>query len=96
MNFKFDNFTAMHQYSRIYWRELNLVVGSQMAIVKVLADFNLVVRYGIAIRIYASNLVVVEVDCQTTKFNSLPNFPAIQYISNYWRDINLKFAKSPN
>ena len=55
-------------YSQKYWRELNLAVGSQMAIVKVLADFNLAVRYRIAIHIYASNLVVVEVDCQTTKF----------------------------
>ena len=26
-----------------------MVVGSQMAITKILADFNLVVRYGIAI-----------------------------------------------
>ena len=44
-------------YSRKYWRELNFTVGSQMAIAKALADFNLVVRYGIAIRIilyYAS------------------------------------------
>ena len=41
-------------YSRKYWRELNLAVGSQMAIAKALADFNLAVRYGIAIRIYVS------------------------------------------
>ena len=33
-------------YSRKYWRELNLAVGSQMAIAKALADFNLAVRYG--------------------------------------------------
>ena len=39
-------------YSRKYWRELNLAVGSQMAIAKVLADLNLAIRYGIAIRIY--------------------------------------------
>ena len=32
-------------YSRKYWRELNLAVGSQMAIAKALADFNLAVRY---------------------------------------------------
>ena len=65
------------------------MVGSQMAIVKVSVDFNLAVQYRIAIRIlYASNLVVVEVDCQTTKFNSLTTFPAIRYISNYWRVIN--------
>ena len=41
-------------YSQKYWWELNLAVGSQMAIAKALADFNLAVRYGIAIRIYAS------------------------------------------
>ena len=41
-------------YSRKYWWELNLAVGSQMAIAKVLANFNLAVRYGIAIHIYAS------------------------------------------
>ena len=39
-------------YSKRYWRELNLAVGSQMAIAIALAD--LAVRYGIAIRIYAS------------------------------------------
>ena len=41
-------------HSRKYWRELNLAVGSQMTIAKALADFNLAVWYGIAIRIYAS------------------------------------------
>ena len=41
-------------YSRKYWRELNLAVGSQTAIAKALADFNLVVRYGITIHIYVS------------------------------------------
>ena len=57
-----------------------------MAIAKVLADFNLAVQYGIAIRIYASKKfwriliwrAVVEIDHQTVKFNSLPNFPAIR------------------
>ena len=38
-------------YSRKYWRELNLAVGSQIAILNILADLNLAVRYGIAIRI---------------------------------------------
>ena len=32
-------------YSRKYWWELNLAVGFQMAIAKVLVDFNLAVRY---------------------------------------------------
>ena len=41
-------------YSRKYWWELNLVVGPQIAIAKILADLNLVVRYRITIRIYAS------------------------------------------
>ena len=48
------NYLCEVPYSQKYWRELNLVVGSQMAIAKVLADFNLAVRYGIAIRIYVS------------------------------------------
>ena len=37
------NYLCEVPYSRKYWRELNLVVGSQMAIAKVLADFNLAV-----------------------------------------------------
>ena len=37
-----------------YWRELNLAVESKIAIVRILTDLNLAVRYGIAIRIYAS------------------------------------------
>ena len=41
-------------YSRKYWRELNLAVEPKIAIVRILADLNLAVRYGIAIRIYAS------------------------------------------
>ena len=41
-------------YSRKYWRELNLAVGSPIAIANILADLNLAVRYGIAIHIYAS------------------------------------------
>ena len=62
-------------YSRKYWQELNFVVGSQMAIAKALADFNLAVRYGIAIRICEQeiladfNLAVVELDRQTVKFS---------------------------
>ena len=75
-------------YSRKYWWELNLAFGSQIAIAKVLVDLNLVVWYGIAIRIYASkkfwlilNLAVSRADRQTAKFNSPPNFPAIRYIN---------------
>ena len=41
-------------YSRKYWQELNLAVGSQIAIANVLVDLNLAVQYGIAIRIYVS------------------------------------------
>ena len=37
-------------YSRKYWRELNLAVGSYR-LSNVLVDLNLVVQYGIAIRI---------------------------------------------
>ena len=72
-------------YSQKYWRDLDLAVGSQNAILNVLADLNLVVRYRITIRIYASkkiladfNLVVAQANCQTAKFNSLPNFPALR------------------
>ena len=45
---------AIIPYSRKYWQELNLGVGSQIAIVNILADLNLAVRYGIAMRIYVS------------------------------------------
>ena len=38
-------------YSRKYWRELNLVVEPQIAITRILADLNLAVRYGIAMRV---------------------------------------------
>ena len=41
-------------YSRKYWRELNLAVEPKIAIARILTDLNLAVRYGIAIRIYAS------------------------------------------
>ena len=36
-------------YSRKYWWELNLAVEPKIAIARILADLNLVVRYGIAI-----------------------------------------------
>ena len=41
-------------YSWKYWRELNSAVEPKIAIARILADLNLAVRYGIAIRIYAS------------------------------------------
>ena len=41
-------------YSRKYWRKLNLAVEPKIAIARILVDLNLAVRYGIAIRIYAS------------------------------------------
>ena len=41
-------------YSRKYWQELNLAVEPRIAIARILADLNLVVRYGIGIRIYTS------------------------------------------
>ena len=61
-------------YSRKYWRELNLAVGSQIAILNVLADLNLAVRYGIV----DFNLAVAQAVRQTAKFNSPPNFLAIR------------------
>ena len=39
-------------YSRKYWQALNLAVEPKIAIPRILADLNLAVRYGIAIRIY--------------------------------------------
>ena len=41
-------------YNRKYWWELNLAVEPKIAIARILADLNLVVRYGIAISMYAS------------------------------------------
>ena len=41
-------------YSQKYWRELNLAVEPKIAIARILADLNLAVWYGIAIRIHAS------------------------------------------
>ena len=40
-------------YNRKIWRKLNLVVWSQTYDLEILADFNLVERYSIVIRIYA-------------------------------------------
>ena len=66
-----------------------MAFGFQIAIANILEDLNLMVRNGIAIRIYASkkfwriyNLAVAhdQAVCQTAKFNSLPNFPVIQYV----------------
>ena len=61
-------------YSRKYWRELNLAVGSQIAILNVLADLNLAVQYGIATCIYASKkfwrILIWQLLKQTAK---LPN-----------------------
>ena len=58
-------------YGRKYWRELNLAVGSQITIANVLADLNLAVRYGIAIRIYASKkfwrIIIWRLRRQTAK-----------------------------
>ena len=66
-----------------------MAVEPKIAIERILADLNLAVRYGIAMRIYASrkfwrifNLAVVIIDRQTAKFNSPPNFPAIRYMEN--------------
>ena len=52
-------------YSRKIWWELNLADHLESAQVKILADFN---------------LVVVGAKCQTAKFISPPNFPAIRYV----------------
>ena len=41
-------------YSWKYWQELNLAVEPKIAIARVLADLNLVVRYWITIPIYVS------------------------------------------
>ena len=67
--------------SRKYWRELNLAVEPKIATARILVDLNLAVRYRIAIRIYASrkfwwifNFGGYNIDRQTAKFNSPPNF----------------------
>ena len=46
-------------YSWKYWRALNLAVEPKIAIERILADLNLAVRYGIAIRIYASRRILI-------------------------------------
>ena len=91
-------------YSWKYWRELNLVVGSQIAISNVLADLNLVVRYRIAICtcMYASKkfwwILIWRLLRQSTKLpnlNSPPNFPAIQYrplIGHWWSSVYVQAA----
>ena len=57
-----------------------MAVEPKITIARILADLNLAVRYGIAIRIYASRKFGgCNIDHQTAKFNSLPNFLAIRY-----------------
>ena len=49
-----DKSEYMHKdipYSRKYWWELNLAIEPKIAIARILADLNLAVQYGIAIRI---------------------------------------------
>ena len=41
-------------YSRKYWRALNLAVEPKITVARILADLNLAVQYGIAIRIYTN------------------------------------------
>ena len=60
-------------YSRKHWRELNLEVGSQIAIANILADLNLVVRnrhtYICDLEILVDfNLATAQADRQTDKF----------------------------
>ena len=44
-------------YSQKYWRELNLAVGPEITIARILMDLNLAARYRIAIRIRASEKI---------------------------------------
>ena len=46
-------------YSRKYWQELNLAVEPKIAIARILADLNLAVQYGIALRIYANRWILI-------------------------------------
>ena len=46
-----EHATPLIPYSRKNWLELNLAVEPKIAIARILADLNLAVRYGIAIRI---------------------------------------------
>ena len=67
------------------WRELNLVDRPESARANVLAGLNLAVRYGIVICIYACKkywwILIWRLQARTTKFNSQPNFPTLQYSS---------------
>ena len=67
-----------------------MAVEPKIAIARILANLNLAVRYGIAIRIslilinmrvgnFGGFFNLAVVDCQIAKFNSPPNFPAIRY-----------------
>ena len=81
-------------YSRKIWRELNLADWPQPAWTKILANFNLVVRYGIAIRIYASKkfwqILIWRLQRQTAK---LPNLISRQI---FWLYGRRKFIKNMN
>ena len=61
-----------------YWRQLNLAVEPKITITTVLVDFNVVVAHA---------------HCQTAKFNSMPNFPAIQYSVGGFCDMKLSWQK---
>ena len=68
-------------YSRKYWWSLNLAVWAPNDVF--IQDLNLVVWYGIAIHTCMQKKIwriLIWRYCQTAKFNSPPNFPAIWYI----------------
>ena len=71
-------------YNQKDWQELNLVVGSQIAITNILADLNLAVRYRIAIRTYASKkfwrIIIWQLLRQSTK---PPNLTSRQIFQLY-------------
>ena len=66
-----EDTVSVKLHSWKYWWELNLVVGSKSTLqIKVLADLNMAVWYGIAICIHVRknladfNLVIVKANCQ--------------------------------
>ena len=85
-------------YSRKYWRELNLAVGSQIAFARILTDLNLAVWHRIGICIYASkilskiagfNLAVVTADYQNCQIEFPAKFSGYAvWINRYYQLTN--------
>ena len=79
---KFGSINNGLPYSRKYWQSLNLVVLPQTTFFTLLADLNLAVWYGIAIRTCTQKKKLANFNSAVERHTAnKPNFPAIRYMA---------------